>query len=313
MIRTHPDIDFEAGDKVAYQKTATVPTLVRAYRGALGLLPLRARREYLFYRAHGRLPNLSDPQTFSEKVLWRILFDRRELLDWTCDKQVMKRAVQALDRTVQPLPTLWYGDDVDALTRLELPPEWVIKPNRQSGGKVYFGSGAPDVEKLAARTSGWLAREQRHIDWLGEWAYSVARTGLLVEPRIPGPEAGAAPIDYKIFVFDGVPQMVQVHVGRGKNLAQYHLTPQWKPFGIRTRLERGGPPPVRPRSLDMMLQQAARIAREFDFLRVDFYDHDGEPIFGEVTPYPAGGLRRYYPKGADLELGNLWKLPFRAA
>lgn len=283
--------------------------LKRARRAVLTALPLRARRSYFFWRAHSKLPKLRNPATFSEKVTWRIINDRRNLLSWTCDKYEMKRRVKELDPSVNVVPTLWYGRDISTIPFEDLPEEWVIKPNRQHSGRVHFQKGKPNVEQLARTVEDWLSDEQAEIDRAGQWAYSRAKSGVLIEPRIYGPANGEPPIDYKVFVFGGKAQLIQVHVGRGNEHRQYHMTPDWQETSITTALSGAGTPPARPESLDTIVSQAEKIAKDFDFLRVDFYEQEGVPFFGEVTPYPAGGLRKFSPASVDEELGELWTLP----
>jgi hypothetical protein len=60
-----------------------------------------------------------------------------------------------------------------------------------------------------------------------------------------------------------------------------------------------------------MLAIAAELGAEFDFIRVDLYDVPGKVFFGEVTPYPGGGLKRFVPASFDTELGACWQLPAR--
>ena len=54
-------------------------------------LPQRLKRHVLFLRFHRKWGNFAHPRTFSEKVNWRILYDRRPELTWTCDKLESKR------------------------------------------------------------------------------------------------------------------------------------------------------------------------------------------------------------------------------
>lgn len=284
--------------------------LRRARRAVLTALPLSVRRSYFFWRAHSKLPKLRNPATFSEKVTWRIIYDRRNLLSWTCDKYEMKHRVKELDPSVNVVPTLWYGRDVSTIPFDELPEEWVIKPNRQHSGRVHFHTGGePSVVQLRHTVEDWLRDEQAEIDRAGQWAYSQAKSGVLIEPRIYGPANNEPPIDYKVFVFGGKAQLIQVHVGRGENHRQYHMTPDWRETNITTALSGADTPPTRPASLETIVSQAENIAEDFDFLRVDFYEQDGIPFFGEVTPYPAGGLRKFSPASVDQELGAMWTLP----
>lgn len=283
--------------------------LGRAYKPLLSLMPMQVRRIYLFWRAHKKFPRLKRPVTFSEKITWRILNDRRDILSWTCDKYEMKQRVVELDPSVNVVPTLWYGTDVREIDGFDLPNSWVIKPNRQSSGRVHFQNGPANIAALREKTSRWLEGEKEHIDWLGEWAYSQARSGLLIEPRLEGPTAEEPPVDYKVFVFGGRAQLIQVHIGRGDRHRQFHLDRDWNETGITTSLSSDDAPPPRPVSLELMVSQAENIARDFDFLRVDFYEQAGVPYFGEVTPYPAGGLRKFSPESTDEALGLLWELP----
>jgi hypothetical protein len=38
------------------------------------------------------------------------------------------------------------------------------------------------------------------------------------------------------------------------------------------------------------------------------YNIDGNIFIGELTNYPLGGIERFHPKNADLELGRYWEL-----
>ncbi|MGB3797776.1 MAG: ATP-grasp fold amidoligase family protein, partial [Alteraurantiacibacter sp.] len=71
-----------------------------------------------------------------------------------------------------------------------------------------------------------------------------------------------------------------------------------------TVLEEADVPP--PKNLQSMLHAAELVGRHFDFARVDFYEIDGSPKFGEVTFYPGSGLDPFDPPRWDLELGKQW-------
>ena len=55
-----------------------------------------------------------------------------------------------------------------------------------------------------------------------------------------------------------------------------------------------------------MLSAAETLAAGHDFLRVDFFEIDGAPRFGEFCLYPGSGLDRFANERIDLELGRLW-------
>ena len=58
-----------------------------------------------------------------------------------------------------------------------------------------------------------------------------------------------------------------------------------------------------------MLEAASSVGREYDFIRVDLYDVEGHIYFGEITPYPAGGVVPFSDREFDLWLGSQWTLP----
>ena len=250
-----------------------------------------------------RIPHFRKPVTFNDKVNWRILNDRRPLLEWTCDKLAMKeRACDVQDLNVPR--TFWAGTDLKELAASGLPEHWILKPNHRSG-HVYFGQGRPDIKQLSEVTAAWLRPVEAQD--LGEWAYSKARPMLLAEEVIGTP--GSPPPDYKFFVFEGDIAAIQVDVGRHSVHQRRLYLPDWSPLNVQYGMHALPPPEMRPAGLHRMLAAAAELGSEFDFIRIDLYDIDGKVYFGEFTPYPCSGFDRFIPVSFDTELGARWKLP----
>jgi hypothetical protein len=59
--------------------------------------------------------------------------------------------------------------------------------------------------------------------------------------------------------------------------------------------------------LGRMIEGAELLGAEFDFVRVDLYDCNGHPRFGEMTFYPGSGLDPVDPPALDLTMGALWQ------
>lgn len=267
------------------------------------ILPVAPLRRLLYAKAHRRLLRLHAPRRFSEKVNWRIAYDRRERLAWTCDKLRMKEAASR-DGALVP-ETLWIGRDLDELRGVDLPQRWVLKPNHRTG-LVYVGTGQPDVDELRHRTRGWLDESQWRVR--GEWAYGRARPLYLIEEWIGDEEQ--SPPDYKVFVFDGVPALIQVDHDRFGDHTRRLYRSDWSPLDTLHTfpLAPVEPPPAQ---LQRMLDLARGIGAAFDFIRVDLYVWGDEVYLSEVTPYPGGGLETFHPDALDFELGRKWNLPGR--
>ena len=141
--------------------------------------------------------------------------------------------------------------------------------------------------------------------WLDEWHYRGASRSILVEPFIGMTDA--LPTDYKIYVFGGRAVAVQVHDGRGGDHRWHQYDRHWRALSR----EAGGQ--AAPSSLAAMLAAAERLARNQDFMRVDFYEVDGQPLFGEFCLYPGSGLDPFDPPSLDSWLGAQWSAERSAA
>lgn len=65
--------------------------------------------------------------------------------------------------------------------------------------------------------------------------------------------------------------------------------------------------PAPPASLDRIVAAAEALAQGHDFLRADFYDVGGRPLFGELTFYPGSGLYPIEPVTLDRAMGEHWR------
>ena len=274
-------------------------------RAVVHRLPLRLRRAVLFREAHGRWPADRRPRTFTEKVNWRVVHDRRPLIGRLGDKLAMKAYAADVVPALRIPVVLWSGTDVGALADVDLPERWVLKPNHGTM-RVHLGTGRPDVADLRRITTGWL--DEPLFRSRGEWVYSQARRLLLVEEFLGD---GAPPADHKFLVFGGRVELVQVDTGRFGDHRRRLYTRDWTPVDV---VEAVTPGPVTPppATLPEMLELAEALGSAFDFVRVDLYDVGGEVWFGELTPYPGGGLDPFDP-ALDDRLGALWRLPPRSA
>jgi TupA-like ATPgrasp len=261
------------------------------------------RRRVLYTARHGRNPNFRNPQTFSEKVNWRILNDRRDILAFTCDKLRVKEAAAELG--VDTPRTLWAGVDIRLAADVALPATWVLKPNHGSG-LVHIGHGpiTPDNRtELVPLTRDWL--QDTLGERLGEWAYTQARPMLLIEELAGN---GQSPvIDFRFYTFGDIVKYIQADDSHISHSRRFY-TPEWKPLEVRQRSALAEPID-RPPGLEQMTAWAKMLGQRFEFMRIDFYDIEGKVLLGELTPYPCGGLVPFVPAAFDAELGELWALP----
>jgi hypothetical protein len=253
----------------------------------------RARVALTYLWRHGRWPAWGEPRRFTEWVQWRKLNDRDPALARLTDKAWSKERVGALAPGLS-VPTLWQGVDLPADPPAPLP--LVVKANH--GCNQYrIVRTAADWDEARREAPGWLARVYGY--WLDEWHYTAARPLLLVEPFLGG-EGAPLPLDYKVYVFGGRAEVVQLHAGRG-------VCHRWTQFDRDwSALSRDPIPSPPPAHLQAMLEKAETLSAGFDFLRVDFYEVDGRLWFGEFCLFPGSGLDPFQPEALDDRLGACW-------
>ena len=60
----------------------------------------------------------------------------------------------------------------------------------------------------------------------------------------------------------------------------------------------------KPKNFERMKEIAEELSKDFPHVRVDFFNVNGEIIFGELTFYNASGYTRFTPDEFDYKLGE---------
>ena len=263
----------------------------------VGSIKARSRLRLAYLWKLNRLPNLDEPRLFTEWVQWRKLFDRTphhvDLMDKLAAKRIAERA---LGRE-WVIPTLWSGRPLP-----DKPPvkgRAMLKARHGCNQNAILDDplAGDRWEELRKISQAWCATY--YGKWLEEWAYRDVPRGLLIEPFVSDDDA--VPLDYKIYVFGGVATHVQVHIGRESRHRWVLHDRDFRPIGA------ADDHPAPPASLKAMLAAAETLAAGEDFLRVDFYEVGGRPLFGEFCLYPGSGFDPFAAPWLDGELGALWR------
>jgi len=274
-------------------------------RVAKRLVSDRAYLARLYHRQFGCWPELDRPSGFNEKILFKILNDRRPYLTLFSDKLRVRDYVR---RTAPMLllPTLyWWSDRAESLPYEALPKEFVLKANHGSGWNCVVQNKAAlrrcDLVKLAGK---WLKSDFTLVG--REWAYTNIRRAVYAEQLLHD-HRHAAPPDYKLFVFGGKARVIQVDRDRFTHHTQTLYDERWHRVE-GTVAAAQGLPIARPASLAVMIEAAELLSAGVDFVRVDLYEIDGIPYFGELTSSPNKGLSPFRPSSLDQLLGDHFQL-----
>ncbi len=278
-----------------------------AVNAVLRALPDEMSVQLQYWRAFGRFADLRHPKRLTEKLQWLKLYGGLDAhSDWV-DKVIAKERVAALLGEKWITPTLWHGTALPPREQRTWPTPYLIKANHGSGWYHHVVTDAdkdwPAIEKMCA---DWM--KQRWYPHLRERQYDAIAPQLLVEPRLGG-TAEIIPYDYKFFAFNGRVEYLGVSIERlqGTKLAIFDRDWNLLPFTIdATPL--AAFVPEKPPHFAEMLAAAEVLAKPFAFARVDFYDLEDGPRFGEITLTPGSGHFPLDPDERDFVSGALLDL-----
>ena len=261
-------------------------------------------RDYLARLYHaklGRWPDLEHPTGFNEKILFKMLRDRRPMLTLFSDKLRLRDYVRQIAPSLF-IPTLyWWSDRAETLPFDALPSAFVLKANHGSGWNcIVEDKGEVRRSDLVRLGKRWLKSDFTIVG--REWAYRDVRRALYAEQLLRGRDE-ATPPDYKLFAFAGKVRLIQVDRGRFTRHTQVLYDERWNLIE-GTVAAMPGEPIERPTSLPLMIEAAEALSAGVDFVRADLYDIEGKVYFGELTTSPNKGLSPFRPPSLDKLLGS---------
>jgi hypothetical protein len=266
----------------------------------------------LFRRKMGYELNLDTPRSYSEKIIWKKLFDRNPLLTVTADKFKVRsyvRKVLGRKEAEKILVPLYYvSSEPNAIPFEELPDNFVIKPNH--GSRMHMivrGNKEENIQGIKKTCEDWLRHNYGLFHY--EWAYRDIERKIIVEKLIQSSE-GELPMDYKFFCFHGKCKCIRVSKNRlnSDGLAIF-VDPDWNFLPVTMPGYSFSPEPFeKPANIDQIIVMAEKLSADFDAVRIDLYNSDGKIYFGEITHYHTSGLARFHPVSFDFELGGHWNL-----
>lgn len=273
-------------------------------------MPDRQYLQILYYlKMHKRL-NLDNPQTFSEKIQWLKLYNRRPEYTMMVDKLAVKDYVAGIIGSEYIIPTLGVWNRPEDIDFDSLPNQFVLKTTHGGGsGGVFICKDKSQmderlvVEKMKKAMKGDIYKGYR------EWPYKNVKRRIIAEIYIGNQCEDLK--DYKFFCFNGEPKYCQVIGGRNYAMTIDFFDTTWnhQPFHEPKQFPFSLKPVNSPHSLQLMLELSRKLSKGIPFLRVDFYEIDNHPLFGELTFYPTSGFGGFNPEEWDETLGGYITLP----
>lgn len=259
---------------------------------------------------HMKYPlNLESPTTFSEKIQWLKIFDSNDLKTKCSDKIAVREYCKQKLGKDYFIPILEVYNNFDEIDFKKLPKDYVIKTNHGSHTNIIVRNGNINKELAKQKFDKWMSKDW---SWYGcEMAYHRIPRKIFIEKYMKQTSKDDL-IDYKFLCFNGSPKYCQIISDRhNKNkYANYYdmdFIPQTDISGLDFKANYNIKD-TKPKNWDLMKEISKILSKDFNLVRVDFYEIDGILYLSELTFFPRAGYITWTDNSIDLKLGKMLSL-----
>lgn len=284
-----------------------------ATKGCFNTLTDEIYIKYLYRATMGKKLKLKNPQTFNEKLQWLKLYNRKPEYMIMADKYAVREYIANTIGEEYLIPLLGVWDDPDDINFDELPNQFVLKCNHNSGLGMCICKDKTKLDIKQVKNKLKKGIKQNYYLTGREWPYKDVPRKIIAEKYMVD-ESGEGLNDYKIFCFNGKPRMILVCTDRFSygGLRENFYDTNWNILEIQRPKHPNTETHIKkPKSLETMLHFAKKLSYKIPFVRVDFYEINGKVYFGEITFFPASGFEKFEPNEWDYTLGSWIDLPNR--
>lgn len=259
-------------------------------------------------------PNLDQPKSFNEKLLWLALHYKNPHHKVASDKARAKEWVGSRIGYEYVVPLIGIYDNVNGIDFDALPNRFVIKANEGWGADEVIlveDKRKINIDQLKAVISNWL------YPWSSYYYNNMCITDekpekpLIVIEEFLDHEGSKFLDDYKFYCCNGKVKFALVINERGSgHESRTFVDANWNVLPVRRGGKFSAVTPEKPENLEKMFELAEKLCGEFPFVRIDFYNLDGKIYVGEMTFTP-GLFLRLEPKEWDFKLGEYLELPMQ--
>ncbi|RXJ02254.1 carbonic anhydrase [Anaerobacillus alkaliphilus] len=257
--------------------------------------------------------DLKNPQRFTEKIQWYKLNYRSALMTQCADKYRVRDYIIAKGYKDTLVELYQVVDGFEDINFEKLPKSFVIKSNKGSGTNLFIkDKGNIDLKSIEKSINRW--KTVNTVLMGREWAYKNIRHKIVIEEMLEDSiNPNESLFDYKFLCFNGNVKYIMLDIDRNSEHKRNFYDIEWNLLDIKSKLPArniASKSIPKPDGLKYMIEIAESIARDFPFVRVDFYWVNNKVYFGEITFYPWSGCVKFSPDSFDFHLGELFELPY---
>lgn len=255
-------------------------------------------RKYLGYEIDFN----KEPETFNQKIQFRKLYDNNPLYSICSDKYRVREYVKEKIGEEYLVPLYLVTDKLTEEQWDKLPDSFVAKVNHDSGTvKIIKDKNKVDKKKIITELNMSLKFDYGILSM--EEYYSNIPRKIIIEKFLENEI-----IDYKFLCFNGKVEMLFLCLNRnttGLNVDFY--SKEWEKLSFERHYKNSDKIVNKPNNYEKMIEISEKLAKDFDFVRVDLYEVNNKIYFGELTFCPGSGMEEFTPEEWDYKIGNLWQ------
>lgn len=263
--------------------------------------------EKKYYKYNKKRLNIDCPTEFMEKIQWLKLYFYKEEFGSYVDKFEVRDYVakKVGEKYLNPIYGVYESfKDIDFSI---LPEKFIIKGTHGSGMNILVTDKSKiNLKAVKKRINCFLHKNYFEVN--REYVYKNLKPRIVAEKLI---DTGHNQLkDYKFYCFNGIPKyvLVKTSVNGVEKKCFYDLN--WVKLCQETITKDYYEDEFeKPDNFNEMLEVATKLSEGFIFIRVDLYSHENDVIFGELTFFPTGGMKRLKMEKLNKEMGDAIQLP----
>jgi hypothetical protein len=282
--------------------------------GWLNWLPDKVYLSVMYQAVFAEKIDWDNPRTFSEKLQWLKLNDRKDVYSQMVDKYEAKQYCAKRIGDAYNIPVVggpWnHPDEIDYDA---LPDRFVLKTTHDCGG-VLICKDKSTFDRDHAKQFLLEHLKRKYYLHCREWPYKNVKPRIYAETYLSELSDIAEIPDYKFFTFNGEPKVM--YIAGGRDYAKKDRQVVYADFfdmefnHLDLQIDHENAPncPEKPVNFSLMVDCARKLAQGTKHLRVDFYEVNGKLYCGELTFFHCGGLHEFKTREWDRTMGDWIRL-----
>ena len=248
--------------------------------------------------------HLNPPISFSEKLQWLKLYNRKPEYTVMVDKYAVKEYVANTIGEQYVISQLGVWSSPEEIDFESLPNQFVLKTTFGGGGNcgivICRDKTTFNYEDAIKRLR--IGMKQNFYKRWREWPYKNVPRRIIAEKYIQEENLSNNEMvdlaDYKFYCFHGEPKYILIVQGRYCGVKCYdYFDIEWNHLPVCDVGGRNADKlPPRPSRLDEMLKVARKLSENIPHVRIDLYNIENKVYFGEMTFFEASGFAKYNPE-----------------